>query len=449
MKVAYIDIKFIYRISEDSEILIIFQKPRSVSKKQIEQVFDKIEGLVKKDGINVSPSDIVKHVNDSAFDESITRTLFIYRENQGTFISQELLPTTFGNGTLKLSINNETIAKVIFREKNYILKIIILIAVLSVLLYAYNRYETTNNEKRIAQNLSLYKSDLQRIQIIENKYNEATNGKKISARFLQQVHSESIQGYISSLKNEAYRRFGNVREEGEYYQLVFNEDSINTEIQILVSEAQNRKKKEDSERNLSNRKIFGENLKDVDELLKYIDEKKLKSESYKSFIDQKTLYKIEKTISQIRNDINCRFDEVKENGIYTSINIKEKVYKDSIDGIFDEAFNKFVATKKQISKKSNIPKGPKNSNWQKQKRRTKVTAPSPQKRKASSERNLTRQSYMDLVRQADQDYKSFFYSNKNDKGAAQRAIMKYQKAQSMTFDSKIDVRIKKLQKEIQ
>lgn len=56
---------------------------------------------------------------------------------------------------------------------------------------------------------------------------------------------------------------------------------------------------------------------------------------------------------------------------------------------------------------------------------------------------------MDLVRQADQDYKSFFYSNKNDKGAAQRAIMKYQKAQSMTFDSKIDVRIKKLQKEIQ
>lgn len=48
MKVAYIDIKFIYRISEDSEILIIFQKPRSVSKKQIEQVFDKIEGLVKK-----------------------------------------------------------------------------------------------------------------------------------------------------------------------------------------------------------------------------------------------------------------------------------------------------------------------------------------------------------------------------------------------------------------
>lgn len=245
------------------------------------------------------------------------------------------------------------------------------IAVLSVLFYVYNDNKR-NNEKRIAQNMSLYKSDLQRIQILEKKYNEATNKKKIYIRFLQKEHSASIQNYISSLKDVAYQRFDNVREDGEYCQLVFNEDSINTEIKELVSDAEECIKKEDNERRLSNTKSFGENLNVVDELQKYIDEKK-------------QLNQINETLQRSQ------------------------------------------------SKKRSI----------------KVTTPSPQKRRASSERNLTRQSYMDLVRQADQDYKSFFYSNKNDKGAAQRAIMKYQKAQSMTFDSKIDVRIKKLQKEIQ
>ena len=62
-------------------MLIIFQKPMSASKEQVEQAFFKIEELVKKEGINISPSDIVKHVNDSAFDESITRTLFISVES--------------------------------------------------------------------------------------------------------------------------------------------------------------------------------------------------------------------------------------------------------------------------------------------------------------------------------------------------------------------------------
>ena len=443
MKIAYIDSKFIYHICEGSEMLIIFQKPMSASKEQVEQAFFKIEELVKKEGINISPSDIVKHVNDSAFDESITRTLFIHIENQGNFISQDLLLTTFGNGTIELSTNKETIAKVTFRNHNYTLKVIMFFAVLSVLFYVYNDNKR-NNEKRIAQNISLYKSDLQRIQILEKKYNEAINEKKIYIRFLQQEHSASIQNYISSLKDVAYQRFENVREDGEYYQLVFNEDSINTEIKKLVSDAEECIKKEDNERRLSNTKSFSENLNAVDELLKYIDEKKLKSERYKSHIDQKALSDIEKTISQIKNDINSRFEDVKECGIYTPINIKKTEYKEAIDSIFEEAFNKYKATKKTIkSNKRNTPKNPK------QKRSLKVTTPSPQKRRASSERNLTRQSYMDLVRQADQDYKSFFYSNKNDKGAAQRAIMKYQKAQRMTFDSKIDVRIKKLQKEIQ
>ena len=458
MKIAYIDSKFIYHICEGSEMLIIFQKPMSASKEQVEQAFFKIEELVKKEGINISPSDIVKHVNDSAFDESITRTLFIHIENQGNFITQDLLLTTFGNGTIELSTNKETIAKITFRKHNYTLKVIMIIAVLSVLsvlFYVYNDNKR-NNEKRIAQNISLYKSDLQRIQILEKKYNEAINEKKIYIRFLQQEHSASIQSYISSLKDVAYQRFENVREDGEYYQLVFNEDSINTEIKKLVSDAEECIKKEDNERRLSNTKSFSENLNAVDELLKYIDEKKLKSERYKSHIDQKALSDIadaeafsrlsdiEKTISQIKNDINSRFEDVKECGIYTPINIKKTEYKEAIDSIFEEAFNKYKATKKTIkSNKRNTPKNPK------QKRSLKVTTPSPQKRRASSERNLTRQSYMDLVRQADQDYKSFFYSNKNDKGAAQRAIMKYQKAQRMTFDSKIDVRIKKLQKEIQ
>ena len=459
MKIAYIDSKFIYHICEGSEMLIIFQKPMSASKEQVEQAFFKIEELVKKEGINISPSDIVKHVNDSAFDESITRTLFIHIENQGNFITQDLLLTTFGNGTIELSTNKETIAKITFRKHNYTLKVImtkitfrkhnytlkviIIIDVLSVLFYVYNDNKK-NNEKRIAQNISLYKSDLQRIQILEKKYNEAINEKKIYIRFLQQEHSASIQSYISSLKDVAYQRFENVREDGEYYQLVFNEDSINTEIKKLVSDAEECIKKEDNERRLSNTKSYRENLNAVDELQKYIDEKKLKSERYKSHIDQKALSDIEKTISQIKNDINSRFEDVKECGIYTPINIKKTEYKEAIDSIFEEAFNKYKATKKTIkSNKRNTPKNPK------QKRSLKVTTPSPQKRRASSERNLTRQSYMDLVRQADQDYKSFFYSNKNDKGAAQRAIMKYQKAQRMTFDSKIDVRIKKLQKEIQ
>ena len=459
MKIAYRDSKFIYHICEGSEMLIIFQKPMSASKEQVEQAFFKIEELVKKEGINISPSDIVKHVNDSAFDESITRTLFIHIENQGNFISQDLLLTTFGNGTIELSTNKETIAKITFRKHNYTLKVIMtkitfrkhnytlkvimIIAVLSVLFYMYNDNKR-NNEKRIAQNMSLYKSDLQRIQILEKKYNEAINEKKIYIRFLQQEHSASIQSYISSLKDVAYQRFENVREDGEYYQLVFNEDSINTEIKKLVSDAEECIKKEDNERRLSNTKSFSENLNAVDELQKYIDEKKQKSERYKSHIDQKALSDIEKTISQIKNDINSRFEDVKECGIYTPINIKKTEYKEAIDSIFEEAFNKYKATKKTIkSNKRNTPKNPK------QKRSLKVTTPSPQKRRASSERNLTRQLYMDLVRQADQDYKSFFYSNKNDKGAAQRAIMKYQKAQIMTFDSKIDVRIKKLQKEIQ
>ena len=440
MKIAYIDSKFIYHICEGSEMLIIFQKPMSASKEQVEQAFFKIEELVKKEGINISPSDIVKHVNDSAFDESITRTLFIHIENQGNFITQDLLLTTFGNGTIELSTNKETIAKITFRKHNYTLKVIMIIAVLSVLFYMYNDNKR-NNEKRIAQNMSLYKSDLQRIQILEKKYNEAINEKKIYIRFLQQEHSASIQNYISSLKDVAYQRFENVREDGEYYQLVFNEDSINTEIKKLVSDAEECIKKEDNERRLSNTKSFSENLNAVDELQKYIDEKKQKSERYKSHIDQKALSDIEKTISQIKNDINSRFEDVKECGIYTPINIKKTEYKEAIDSLFEEAFNKYKATIK--SNKRNTPKNPK------QKRSLKVTTPSPQKRRASSERNLTRQSYMDLVRQADQDYKSFFYSNKNDKGAAQRAIMKYQKAQRMTFDSKIDVRIKKLQKEIQ
>lgn len=371
MKISYIDSKYIYHICESSEMLIIFQKPMSASKEQVGQAFLKIEELVKKEGINISPTDIVKHVNDSTFDESITRTLFIHIENQGNFISQDLLLTTFGNGTIELSTNKETIAKVTIRKHNYTLKVIMVIAVLSVLFYVYNDNKR-NNEKRIAQNMSLYKSDLQRIQILEKKYNEATNKKKIYIRFLQKEHSASIQNYISSLKDVAYQRFDNVREDGEYCQLVFNEDSINTEIKELVSDAEECIKKEDNERRLSNTKSFGEYLNVVDELQKYIDEKK-------------QLNQINETLQRSQ------------------------------------------------SKKRSI----------------KVTTPSPQKRRASSERNLTRQSYMDLVRQADQDYKSFFYSNKNDKGAAQRAIMKYQKAQSMTFDSKIDVRIKKLQKEIQ
>lgn len=313
-------------------------------------------------------------------------------------------------------------------------------AVLSVLFYVYNDNKR-NNEKRIAQNMSLYKSDLRRIQILEKKYNEAINEKKIYIRFLQQEHSASIQNYIFSLKDIAYQRLENVREDGEYCQLVFNEDSINKEIKKLVSDAEECIKKEDNERRLSNTKSFSENLNVVDELQKYIDEKKQKSERYKSYIDQKALSDIERTISQIKNDIICRFEDVKKCGIYTPINIKKIEYKEAIDSIFEEAFNKYKATKKSI--KLNRRNTPKNS---KQKRRIKVTTPSPQKR---SERNLTRESYVDLVRQADQDYKSFFYSNKNDKGAAQRAIMKYQKAQNMTFDSKIDVRIKKLQKEIQ
>ena len=120
MKVACIDSKFIYRISDDSEILIIFQKPTSVSKKQIKQVFDKIEELVKKDGTGVSSSDIIKHVNDSAFDESLNRTLFIYREHEETYISQDLLLTTFGNSTIELSANNTIIAKVNFSKNYYI-----------------------------------------------------------------------------------------------------------------------------------------------------------------------------------------------------------------------------------------------------------------------------------------------------------------------------------------
>lgn len=429
MKVACVDSKYIYRISDDSEILIIFQRPTSVSKKQIKQVFDKIEELVKKDGTGVSSSDIIKHVNDSAFDESLNRTLFIYREHEETYISQDLLLTTFGNSTIELSANNTIIAKVNFSKNYYILKIIILLAVLPVLFDAYNKYETANNGKRIVQNLGLYEFDLKKIQIIENKYNEATNEKKIYSRFLQQEHSTSIQDYISSLKDEACRRFDNVGEKGDYNQLAFNEDSINTEILNLVSNAEECMKTEDNERKLFNTNSFHEDLCVVDKLLEHIDEKRKNSERYKSFIDQKALSDIETTILQIKNDINRQYNEVKENGIYTSINIKEKDYMDSIDGIFEEAFNKYRSTKKQ-------------------KYKTKVTTPSPQKRKTSSERNSTRQSYLDLVHQADQDYKSFFYSNKNDKGAAQRAIMKYQKAQNMIFDSKIDDRIKKLQKEI-
>lgn len=150
-----------------------------------------------------------------------------------------------------------------------------IIAVLSVLFHMYNDNKR-NNEKRIAQNMSLYKSDLQRIQILEKKYNEAINEKKIYIRFLQQEHSASIQNYISSLKDVAYQRFENVREDGEYYQLVFNEDSINTEIKKLVSDAEECIKKEDNERRLSNTKSFSENLNAVDELLKYIDEKNKK-----------------------------------------------------------------------------------------------------------------------------------------------------------------------------
>ena len=47
MKIAYIDSKFIYHICEGSEMLIIFQKPISASKEQVEQAFLKIEELVK------------------------------------------------------------------------------------------------------------------------------------------------------------------------------------------------------------------------------------------------------------------------------------------------------------------------------------------------------------------------------------------------------------------
>lgn len=128
--------------------------------------------------------------------------------------------------------------------------------------------------------------------------------------------------------------------------------------------------------------------------------------------------------------------------------VKYNAYRKSIDRLFERARERYASAqhKSKKSKTKDSKRGAphpviRQGRKREHEKRTKTN-------KDMNVSNATLQLYKNWVAQANQDYKTFYFSNKKDKGAARRAIVKYQKAQEIQYDSGINARINKLQSEL-
>lgn len=444
-KITYINDDFFHHSSQDSGVIVIFRKARQISNNQNISVANIIESNVKKIGIEVSCSELLNGIDNHIILEDLKSTLFVYDADQGYYISQDLQPI-FANNQVELKISNTIIAKIVIGTKNNKAKLLLLFTFL-VAIFLVNYIKENNNKIRIKENTEYYQSDILRIEKIEKIYNNALNSSNIYAPYLSSSHSSAINEFLTTLKKKADYNYSNTKDEGKYCILVINEDSIRHEISRLVENAENaQKQKCEADRKEVNAKAYNDNINLVDLLFNNLKEEEKKNERYELYIDRQELNRITESLSQLKAQMNNQKNKVEDKGFYIPIPVEQDAYKKSIDKLFEDAKEKYILAQQKI-KKQKMRNSKKQAPTSVTRNKKKYYSQKVQQRN-NENLNSSLQSYNSLVSQANQDYKAFYYSNKKDKGAAQRAITKYQKAQNINYDSSINARIKKLQNEL-
>lgn len=449
-KITYIDDSFFCHTNEASGVIILFKKTASISDNQNEDIANIIELNIKKSGTNVSCTELLSGINNSKVLNVLKNTLFIYVANQGNYISQELQPI-FSHNKVELTINKTLIAKIIIGTK-HTNKILFLLFIILISIVIVNYIRNNNKEKKITENLELYHADIFKIRKIKDEYDKATNSHNSYVEYLSPTLSTKIKDYILCLKQNADSNYNNIQNTGKYSSLVISEDSIKHEIFLLVENAKSiQKQRLEEDRKEANTIAFNNNLNTVNILVNHLKKLKSNNEKIETYLDKHALSEIADSLVRLKTLMINHKKMVEDKGYYTPIIVRQDFYKKSIDRIFEIAKDYYISAQQENKEKKETNKvkkhNTKSSSTKHNKRYNKYKQQTILNR-GEKFHNSSSISYKKLVYQANQDYKAFYYSNKKDKGAAQRAIIKYQKAQDMNFDSSINVRIKKLQNDL-
>ena len=442
-KVTYINEEYFCYTNEDSRIIVIFKKVKQVPRGQNVDAATVIELNAKKNGLNVPCSKLLSGIDNPILLEVLKETLFVYVANQGKYISQYIQPI-FAHNKIELTINRVVIAKITLDTKKRKAKLFLLFAILVVgLVFFLGR---RRNDTSVVDNADQYQADSLKIGKIERAYNEAINSNNPYVEYLSPALSKAINEYVKEIKKKAYTNYCNAKNGGEYRLLTINEDSIKQEISRLVVNAKNNKIKCETRQKEKRAKVYNDNLKLINRLQEYIKEEEGRCQKYLMYLDKRELRKISDSLLVLKTQMLEQKGGFEDNDI--PFIVKYNAYRKSIARLFERARECYASaqhkskmSKTKDSKRDDTPPVIRKGRKREHEKRTKTN-------KDMNVSNATLQLYKKWVAQANQDYKTFYFSNKKDKGAARRAIVKYQKAQEIKYDSGINARINKLESEL-
>ena len=216
---------------------------------------------------------------------------------------------------------------------------------------------------------------------------------------------------------------------------------------------------------------YNSNISDINYLDNYLKESTSSNQSYAKFINKSQKEKIAYFIDSIRNVAEHSYDNCREKGIFSAIQIdKEKVIA-SINQIIDDAQNKEKAQNNNhnkislstefvesisnkdnnISETSHNQNSQQNAGKQNEPNKNKEIATTNRSQPANTTKEIDtnkKEKFKSLVESADTDFVNYYLSEGKDQAAAIRAYNKYSEALKIQFDPNISEKQRKLKKNI-
>lgn len=433
-RLTYIDDKrFYYRIFEEQDAVILFQKiggmPLSTCDSLSEAILDKISRHIADTPFAITD---LHQYRDIKGLEEIERTLYVRIGENDLLLPSALIPT-IGLSILTLKDNQGKEIVRIERDHQSSTKYIWIAATVvlcaSLVIIGIFKY---NDSRRIESNNQLYHNDIEKITNSENILNQAISDNNTYTPFISSDVISSLTKYFSLMREQAKRNLNGVEHKGNYTSINLPTDSINNVISSMVSCAKTEENKE-IQRKSNNQAAYDADRQKISAMKSHLQEVISENDISGKSLHSEEIREINSELENLENSAGENFSHAQKSGIYQQVTIDTIDIKNRIDQILQRI---------KVDKSQTVHRNSQSTSSSVKANTTKNT-----KRDTYRSNDNAIQRFNQLVQTADGDYKLFY--RKKDKAAARRAISNYNKALDIKQDADVVKRKNQLKKALE